>query len=113
MFQAIRIAVNRELESLDQLVSGLDRLLAPGGRAAFISFHSLEDRIVKQGLRQLTRGCVCPPGLVQCACGIAPTLSAKGSIVKPSEEELAVNPRSRSAKLRLARRLGAEGTRGS
>jgi 16S rRNA (cytosine1402-N4)-methyltransferase len=110
-FQAIRIAVNSELESLDRGLAGAWRLLADGGRLAAIAFHSLEDRRVKQFLAELARGCICPPELPVCVCGHEPEaeLVARRA-VKPSEEEIERNPRSRSARLRVARKLGDAGT---
>lgn len=102
-FQALRIAVNRELEALDSLLAALPSLLKPGGRAAVISFHSLEDRRVKEAFRALSSSpCRCPPGLPVCACGAPPAtfnlLTRKA--VSASEEEVAANPRARSAHLR-------------
>lgn len=104
-FQALRIAVNRELEELDALLSGLPALLAPGGRAVVIAFHSLEDRRVKQAFRDRAGRCRCPPRLPVCACG-----AGGGYVVrtrKPvvaSETEIATNPRARSARLRVLER---------
>jgi 16S rRNA (cytosine1402-N4)-methyltransferase len=106
-FQALRIGVNRELESLTAVVrTAHDLLEAPGGRLAVISYHSLEDRIVKEFIRRESRDCVCPPGLPICACGHRATLApvTKGA-VQPSPAEVATNPRSRSARLRVAVRL--------
>ncbi len=105
-FQALRIAVNRELEGLDTFVKDVCGLLVPGGRAAFIAFHSLEDRIVKQTLASLCPRCVCPPALPRCRCGrpgIVERVTRKA--VRPSPAEAARNPRSRSARLRVVRRL--------
>jgi 16S rRNA (cytosine1402-N4)-methyltransferase len=105
-FQALRIAVNRELDGLADFVSAACGLLAPGARAAFISFHSLEDRAVKQSIASLTPHCVCPPGLPLCRCGrpgIVERVTRKA--IRPSAEEIRENPRSRSARLRVARRL--------
>ncbi|MGM0556260.1 MAG: 16S rRNA (cytosine(1402)-N(4))-methyltransferase RsmH [Myxococcota bacterium] len=104
VFQAIRIAVNRELDHLERAVQAVPDVLRTGGMAAFISFHSLEDRIVKHGFRDLATDCVCPPDFPVCGCDAY----AKVEIVtrKPmtaSDEELARNPRARSAKLRIAR----------
>ncbi len=107
-FQALRIAVNRELESLDRaLDAGLGRL-APGGRCLVISYHSLEDRIVKRRFADGARGCTCPPDLPVCACGADPELRllTRGAVV-PSDEEIAANPRSRSARLRAVERRRA------
>lgn len=105
-FQAIRIAVNGELEALDAALPQAWDLLAPGGRLAAISFHSLEDRRVKRFLAGRARGCICPPELPVCRCGIEPEaelVTRKG--VAPSAGEVAANPRSASAHLRVARKL--------
>jgi 16S rRNA (cytosine1402-N4)-methyltransferase len=105
-FQAIRIAVNRELDSLGTgLISARD-LLAPGGRVAVISFHSLEDRIVKQFFQQEARDCICPPDLPVCNCDHKSTLRliTRRPIV-PTDEEQGANPRSRSGRLRVAERM--------
>jgi 16S rRNA (cytosine1402-N4)-methyltransferase len=107
-FQALRIAVNRELDALERgLDAGLDRL-APGGRCVVISYHSLEDRMVKRRFAEGTRGCTCPPELPVCACGADPefVLLTRGAVV-PSEEEVAANPRARSARLRAVERKRA------
>jgi 16S rRNA (cytosine1402-N4)-methyltransferase len=105
-FQALRIAVNDELGALGDWLSQLPRLIARGGRAAAISFHSLEDRMVKQEFAKLATGCICPPQLPVCACG----KSAQWKVLtkKPvtaGHEELSNNPRARSAKLRAVERL--------
>jgi 16S rRNA (cytosine1402-N4)-methyltransferase len=105
-FQALRIATNRELDGLDRLLEEAARRLEPGGRIAVISFHSLEDRVVKRTLRGLTRRCVCPRDLPVCACGrpgVVRLVTARA--VRPSAEEARRNPRSRSARLRAAERL--------
>ncbi len=105
-FQALRIAVNRELEGLDRFVEQACGSLAPGARAAFITFHSLEDRIVKRAILSLTRRCVCPPLLPRCVCGtpgIVERITRKA--VRPGEAEIRANPRSRSARLRVVQRL--------
>jgi len=107
-FQALRIAVNRELEGLDRLLEEAAARLEPGGLIAVISFHSLEDRVVKQTLRGLTRRCVCPRDLPVCACGRPGIVRLVGSkALRPSAEEALRNPRSRSARLRAAERLAA------
>jgi 16S rRNA (cytosine1402-N4)-methyltransferase len=105
-FQAIRIAVNDELAQLDAALPLAWDLLAPGGRLAVISFHSLEDRRVKRFLADRARGCICPPDLPVCACGRTPEaeLISRRSIA-PSAGEVADNPRSKSARLRAARKL--------
>ncbi|MFH1426107.1 MAG: 16S rRNA (cytosine(1402)-N(4))-methyltransferase RsmH [Candidatus Kerfeldbacteria bacterium] len=103
LFQALRIAVNDELGALERFLPVAVNMLKPGGRIAVISFHSLEDRIVKQYFRLAAQECVCPPELPECRCEHESTLSiiTKKPIV-PSEEETKTNPRSRSAKLRIA-----------
>ena len=103
VFQALRIAVNDELASLEAALPLALELLRPGGRLAVISFHSLEDRIVKRYLRAQERGCVCPPEFPVCVCGRDPTVRVlTPKPVRPDAQEVAVNPRSSSAKLRAA-----------
>ena len=105
-FQAIRIAVNDELAAVEEGVQAAVDLLAPGGRILVITFHSLEDRIVKSTFRKLSNGCTCPPDFPVCVCGAKPIVRIINSKpILPSEEELAENPRSRSAKLRIAEKL--------
>ena len=105
-FQALRIAVNDELEPLKQALCDMADLLAPGGRLAVITFHSLEDRIVKQTLRTLANPCTCPPRIPVCICGKKPQVKVlSGGGVKPSKEEIEVNARSRSAMLRGCEKL--------
>jgi 16S rRNA (cytosine1402-N4)-methyltransferase len=107
-FQALRIAVNDELESLSEGLDSALELLAPEGRMAVISFHSLEDRIVKRFIRNQARGCTCPPDFPICVCGHEPLLRALTTrAVVPSVDERCVNPRSASAKLRAAERTQA------
>ena len=102
-FQAIRIAVNGELDALPPMLEAAVDALAPGGRLAVITFHSLEDRIVKRTLADLARGCVCPPEFPVCVCGRTPRLKIlTRKPVTASEAELEENPRARSAKLRVA-----------
>jgi 16S rRNA (cytosine1402-N4)-methyltransferase len=105
-FQALRIAVNDELGALAQWLDSLPALVNPGGRAAAIAFHSLEDRMVKERFRALTHACTCPPDLPVCACGARAGFAAvtRGA-VKASDEEVAENPRARSARLRAVERL--------
>ena len=103
-FQALRIAVNDELGALTDWLASLPRILKKGGRAAAISFHSLEDRLVKQEFARLATGCICPPALPVCACGRTAEWKVL-SRVKASDEEIAENPRSRSARLRGVERL--------
>ena len=105
-FQAIRIAVNGELDALPPMLhAGCDHL-KPGGRLAVISFHSLEDRIIKKTMQELATGCTCPPSFPVCVCGKTPKMKliTRKPII-PGEEELAENPRARSAKLRVAEKL--------
>jgi 16S rRNA (cytosine1402-N4)-methyltransferase len=107
-FQALRIAVNDELESLAEGLQHALELLAPGGRMAVISFHSLEDRIVKRFIRDQARGCTCPPDFPICVCGHEPLLrTLTGRAVVPTVDERCQNPRSASAKLRAAERTEA------
>lgn len=105
-FQALRIEVNRELEVLEEGLRAAVRWLLPEGRVCVISYHSLEDRIVKRVFSELSQGCVCPPDLPVCVCNKKPVLNVltKKPLV-PSAQELEVNPRARSAKLRVAQRL--------
>jgi 16S rRNA (cytosine1402-N4)-methyltransferase len=103
VFQALRIAVNDELDALERALPAALATLRPGGRLAVISFHSLEDRIVKNFMRDGEHGCTCPPDFPVCVCGKEPLLRAVSRRpIRPSEEELAQNPRSASAKLRVA-----------
>ena len=105
-FQAIRIAINGELEGLDAFVEAAVLCLRRGGRLVVISFHSLEDRIVKQAMRALASRCICPPGMPVCGCGrenIVRLVTSRP--VTPSPEERTANPRSRSAKLRAVERV--------
>ena len=105
-FQAIRIAVNDELTNIETAIGGSINVLKEGGRFCAISFHSLEDRIVKQSLRSFQRGCACPPRMPECNCRRerkVKVLTKKP--ILPSEQEIKENPRSRTAKLRVAERL--------
>jgi len=112
-FQAIRIAVNDELAAIDAALPTAWDLLAPGGRLAAISFHSLEDRRVKRFLAERARGCICPPEFPVCRCGLEPEaeLITRGGVA-PSAGEVADNPRSSSAHLRVARKLDVESRSG-
>ena len=104
-FQAIRIAVNGELDELPPMLAAAAKYLRPGGRLAVITFHSLEDRIVKQTLKELATGCTCPPEFPVCVCGKKPKMTlVNRKPIAASQEELAENPRARSAKLRVAER---------
>ena len=108
-FQALRIEVNSELDNLEKALDDGISALAPGGRICVISFHSLEDRIVKRTFARLSRGCVCPPEFPMCTYGKSPTLKILTSKpIRPSDEEISQNPRSRSAKLRAAEKVVAE-----
>jgi 16S rRNA (cytosine1402-N4)-methyltransferase len=107
VFQALRIAVNDELGALEAALPAALEMLRPGGRLAVIAFHSLEDRIVKQFLRDRERGCTCPPDFPVCVCGNEPELRAvERRPVKPSQAEVAANPRAASARLRAAVKAG-------
>jgi 16S rRNA (cytosine1402-N4)-methyltransferase len=108
-FQALRIMVNGELDTLEAVLPQTLDALTPGGRMAIISFHSLEDRIVKQFMRRESRDCICPPRQPVCTCGHKATLREfTRQPVRPQEDEIKNNPRSRSARLRVAERI--EGT---
>jgi 16S rRNA (cytosine1402-N4)-methyltransferase len=105
-FQALRIAVNNELVGLDRFIDDAVGMLEPGARLAVISFHSLEDRIVKRAFRRLKGECICPPGMPVCGCGAQQLIEVlTGRPVTASDEELDRNPRSRSAKLRAAEKV--------
>lgn len=105
-FQALRIAVNNELESLAIALEQAVSLLVSGGRLVVVSYHSLEDRIVKQFLKREASGCICPPGTPACQCGRLPSLRIlTRKVIVPSELEVVMNPRSRSARLRVGERL--------
>jgi 16S rRNA (cytosine1402-N4)-methyltransferase len=108
-FQALRIAVNEELDQLDRALPRAWDLLVPGGVLAGISFHSLEDRRVKQFLADRARGCICPPDLPVCVCGRVPEGELLGRSVVPGADELERNPRAASARLRAARKLAPAG----
>ncbi len=106
VFMALRIAVNRELERLEYFMAQAPKLLKPGGRLCVISFHSLEDRIVKHRLKTYEKGCVCPAKFPKCVCGgqkVMKILTTKA--IRPSESEISINPMARSAKLRAAEKV--------
>ncbi len=106
LFQALRIAVNHELEAVETGIPAAINLLKPGGRIAVISFHSLEDRFVKQLFRRLTKTCICPPRQPICTCDTKPTLKRiTRKPIQANEQESKENPRSRSARLRVAEKL--------
>jgi 16S rRNA (cytosine1402-N4)-methyltransferase len=108
VFQALRIAVNEELDALQEGLAAAVDLLRPGGRLVVLSYHSLEDRIVKRFIAAERRGCVCPPELPVCVCGRNPRLRllTRPSLT-PTRAEVEANPRARSARLRAAERLAA------
>jgi 16S rRNA (cytosine1402-N4)-methyltransferase len=107
VFQALRIAVNDELAALEAGLAASLVLLRPGGRLVVLSYHSLEDRIVKRFIAAEQRGCICPPEVPVCVCGHQPALRSLGKSRTPSAEEIRTNPRSRSARLRVAERVAA------
>ena len=112
-FQALRIAVNDELENLRAGLQKSIDLLKPGGRLAVISYHSLEDRIVKETMAREAKKCICPPGMAVCECGHVATLKViSRKIITPSPQEVSRNPRSRSARMRVAQRLLPDQSRG-
>ncbi|OQY51005.1 MAG: 16S rRNA (cytosine(1402)-N(4))-methyltransferase [Desulfobacteraceae bacterium 4572_89] len=106
VFQALRIAVNKELEQLETFMEAIPSLLVKGGRICVISFHSLEDRIVKHSLRKFENGCTCPKELPHCVCGFVPQMKFlfKKPLL-PTKEEVMANPMARSSKLRVAQRI--------
>lgn len=105
-FQALRIAVNGELENLEAVLPQAVGLLGQGGHLVVISYHSLEDRLVKNFMRSQSQHCICPPGMPVCTCKHSPTLHlVSKKVIIPSADEVAANPRSRSARLRVAERL--------
>ena len=105
-FQAIRIAVNDELGAVEKIMTDAQGLLKPGGRLAIITFHSLEDRIVKTGMNEWAKGCTCPPNFPVCVCGKKPLVKIiSRKPITATQEELDLNPRSRSAKLRVCEKL--------
>jgi 16S rRNA (cytosine1402-N4)-methyltransferase len=108
VFQALRIAVNEELDALSEALAAAVDLLRPGGRLVVLSYHSLEDRIVKRFLDTERKGCICPPSVPVCVCGRTPRLRlVTHPSLTPTDAEIAANPRARSARLRAAERLAA------
>ena len=106
-FQAIRIAVNDELGAVRKVMDAAIPRLNPGGRLAIITFHSLEDRIVKNGMADAAKGCTCPPSFPVCVCGKKPQVKlVNRKPIVATEEELEINPRARSAKLRVCEKMG-------
>ena len=101
-FQALRLEVNQELQILHDAFVDAVSMLQAGGRIAVITFHSLEDRITKQTFKELAQGCTCPPNLPVCVCHHVPLVKAKNKAIEPTKDEVEENPRSRSAKLRVA-----------
>jgi 16S rRNA (cytosine1402-N4)-methyltransferase len=105
-FQALRIAVNRELDGVDKFVADAIDVLEPGGRLVVITFHSLEDRIIKQALRFQSGHCVCSPNQPECRCGTSKRVNVlTRKAIQPGEDEIAANPRARSAKLRACQKI--------
>ena len=108
VFQALRIAVNEELDALEEALAAAVDLLRPGGRLVVLSYHSLEDRIVKRFLDAERKGCICPPSVPVCVCGRTPRLRlVTRPSLTPTDAEIAANPRARSARLRAAERVAA------
>jgi 16S rRNA (cytosine1402-N4)-methyltransferase len=106
VFMALRIAVNQELDRLKTFMGFAADLLNPGGRLCVLSFHSLEDRIVKQRLKNLEKGCTCPPRLPRCVCGQKPKIRIlTKKVVRPTAQEVAANPMARSTRLRAAEKI--------
>ena len=107
VFQALRIEVNDELGAVERALPAALEMLRPGGRLGVISFHSLEDRIVKQFLRRQEQGCTCPPDFPVCICGSEPAMRATPRrAVRPSAAEIGRNPRAQSARLRVGTKVG-------
>lgn len=104
-FQAVRIAVNDEIAPLEKALEDWVHLLRPGGRLCVITFHSVEDRIVKHAFRRMQNPCICPPHAPVCTCGRTPVAKPVGGAVRPAEKEVAYNPRSHSATLRIVEKL--------
>lgn len=104
-FQAIRIHVNGELEGLREALESMIESLNPGGRLVVLTFHSLEDRIVKNVFKEKSTGCICPKSLPVCVCGHTAEVELIGKIITPEEEEILSNPRAASAKLRAVRKI--------
>ena len=103
---ALRIAVNRELEMLDLFMDNVANLLNHKGRLCVLSFHSLEDRIVKHRMKALEKKCICPPGLPRCVCNNKPLVRIlTKKVVRPTQDEVASNPMARSAKLRVVEKI--------
>jgi 16S rRNA (cytosine1402-N4)-methyltransferase len=101
----LRISVNDELDELERGLDGAIELLREGGRLAVLSYHSLEDRIVKQRMAELVKGCICPPGLPACACGRVATFTSLHRARRAGADEVGRNPRARSATLRLYEKI--------
>lgn len=105
LFQALRMTVNNELKELETLLESLPGLLHPGAKVAIITFHSIEDRLVKQAFKKYSVGCICPPRLPICQCNHQASFKLIGKPIEPSPKEQEENPQARSAKLRIAERI--------
>ena len=105
IFQAVRIEVNGELEILESSITSATKQLKVGGRIAVITFHSLEDRLIKQTFKKLSQGCVCPKSFPVCVCGKKPEIKILGKAIAATAEEINKNSRAKSAKLRAAEKL--------
>ena len=111
-FQAIRIEVNDELTALERVLGDVVDVLEPGGRVAVLSYHSLEDRMVKNAFNEESKGCTCPPDFPVCACGAEARIRVlTRKPVRPTRDEIETNPRASAAKLRVAERLAMTGER--
>jgi len=105
-FQALRIAVNHELDNLKRFLENLPSILQSGGRAVVLAYHSLEDRMVKQAFQQAAKGCICPPRAPKCVCGIQPWAVVRPrKAIQASAQEILANPRSRSVRLRVLEKI--------
>ncbi|MEM5775389.1 MAG: 16S rRNA (cytosine(1402)-N(4))-methyltransferase, partial [Anaerolineaceae bacterium] len=104
-FQALRIAVNQELQAVEKVLPDAIQALAPGGRLAVIAFHSLEDRLVKQFFQRESRDCICPPRQPVCTCGHKRSIKIVQRLYKPTASEVEENARARSARLRVAEKI--------
>ena len=110
LFQSLRIAINRELDLLDEFLGKILRFVNPDARLVMISYHSLEDRLIKEFFKRSAAVCICPPEVPECVCGHKPVLEVlTKKVVRTSREEIKLNPRSRSARLRAARVIGQAG----
>ena len=106
VFMALRIAVNEELEVLSRFMDGVSDWLNPQGRLCVLSFHSLEDRIIKQHIKAMEKGCTCPPRVPECVCGKKPVMrSLTKKVIRPTDREIEINPMARSTRLRAAEKI--------